>query len=69
LIFFNSGNFEKSFAKIAQEIKAGISVLPIKGKSQRAAHKLIGMGFEKVLMTSEEDYYVLEMIYHFYREC
>lgn len=45
--FFNSGNFEKSFEKLPKD-KPVYLYCRSGARSQRAAHKLIGMGFEKV---------------------
>ena len=45
--FFNAGNFEKSFEKMSRD-KPVYLYCRSGARSQRAAHKLIGMGFEKV---------------------
>ncbi len=44
---FNTGNFERSFEKISRE-KPVYLYCRSGARSQRAARKLVGMGFEKV---------------------
>jgi len=46
--FFNSGNFEKSFEKMSKDRPVYLYCRS-GARSQKAAQKLIGMGFEKVV--------------------
>ncbi|MCM4150352.1 rhodanese-like domain-containing protein [Arenibacter sp. N53] len=45
--FFNSGNFERSFEKMSKENPVYIYCRS-GARSQKAAYKLVGMGFKKV---------------------